>query len=76
MVANINEGKAERFKRVAARRTQNVLDALRKLGNCSNSGIYKYSNEEASKIFSAVDSELRRIKALFNTKDKSNKFTL
>jgi len=75
-MANINEGKAERFKRVAARRTQNILNELRKLGNCSNSNIYKYSNEEVSKIFSAVDSEVKRVKSLFNTKAKSNKFTL
>lgn len=72
----IKETKAERFKRIASKRTEKVLDALRKLGNCSNRGIYGYSNEEVSKIFSAVDSEVRRIKVLFNSKAKSNKFTL
>lgn len=72
----IKETKAERFKRIASKRTEKVLDALRKLGNCSNRGIYGYSNEEVTKIFSAVDSEVRRIKVLFNSKAKSNKFTL
>lgn len=69
------ETKEQRFKRIASKRTEKVLDALRKLGNSSNRGIYGYSNEDVSKIFSAVDSEVRRIKTLFNNKAKSNKFT-
>ena len=76
MSTTVKETKEQRFKRIAAKRTEKVLDALRKLGNCSNRGIYGYSNDDVSKIFSAVDSELRRIKASFNTKAKSNKFTL
>lgn len=76
MARNTAETKTDRFKRIAAKRTEKVLDALRKLGNCSNRGIYSYSNEDVSKIFSAVDSEVRRIKVLYNTQAKSNKFTL
>lgn len=72
---SVNENKADRFKRIAARRTQNVLEALRKIGNCSNRGIYSYSDEDVSKMFSAIDSEIRRIKVLFNAKEKSNKFS-
>jgi len=72
----IKEAKEDRFKRIASKRTERVLDALRKLGNCSNRGIYSYSNEEINKIFYAIDSEVKRIKILFNNKAKSNKFTL
>ncbi len=70
------ETKDQRFKRIASNSTENVLEALRKLGNCSNRGIYGYSNDDAAKIFSAVEAEVRRIKTLFNTKSKSNKFSL
>jgi hypothetical protein len=70
-----NENKADRFKRIASKRTENVLEALRKLGNCSNRGIYGYSDDDVAKMFSAVDAELKRIKVLFNTKSKSNKFS-
>ena len=70
------ETKEQRFKRIASKRTEKLLDALRKLGNCSNRGIYGYSQEETSKIFSAIDSELKRIKVLFSTKAKSSKFSL
>ncbi|MBU4467317.1 MAG: hypothetical protein KKC39_01040 [Candidatus Omnitrophica bacterium] len=74
--ALVKETKEQRFKRIASKRTEKVLDALRKLGNCSNRGIYGYSNGDVTKVFSAVDSELKRIKVLFNSKARSNKFTL
>lgn len=72
----IKETKEDNFKRIASKRTEKVLDALRKLGNCSNRSIYSYSNEDVSKIFTAIDHEVKRIKTLFNIKAKSNKFTL
>ena len=70
------ESKSERFKRIAAKRTQGVLDALRKLGNCSSKGTYHYSGEEVTRIFVAIDHELRRVKMLFTDKAKNNTFTL
>ncbi len=70
------ESKEQRFKRIASKRTENILDDLRKLGNCSNQGIYSYSSEDISKIFSAIDSEIRRVKVLFTAKSKLNKFSL
>ncbi|OGW85571.1 MAG: hypothetical protein A2987_01290 [Omnitrophica bacterium RIFCSPLOWO2_01_FULL_45_10] len=73
---SINETKVDRFKRVASRRTQNVLDAMRKLGNCSNKGIYNYTDEEVMKIFHAIEQELKRVKILFTTKSKNNTFSL
>ena len=72
----VQETKEQRFKRIASKRTENVLEALRRLGNCSNRVIYGYSIEDTDKIFSTVEAELRRIKAPFNTKSKSNKFSL
>lgn len=70
------ETKEARFKRIASKRTENVLEALRKLGNCSNRAIYNYSTEDLNKIFSAVDSELRRIRSLFSGKAKNRRFSL
>ncbi len=71
-----NETKTDRFKRIASRRTQNVLEALRKLGNCSNKGTYQYDNDDVRIIFQAIDGELKRIRALFDTKASNNKFSL
>jgi hypothetical protein len=71
-----NETKAERFKRIASKRTQNTLEVLRKLGNCSNKSVYHYDDKDITKIFYAIDQELKRIKALFTTKSKNNNFSL
>jgi hypothetical protein len=71
-----NETKADRFKRIASRRTQNVLEAFRKLGNCSNRGTYQYDNDDVRMIFQAIDGELKKIRVLFDTKASNNKFSL
>jgi len=57
--------KSERFRRLAAQRTNTVLDKLRVLGNCANPYQYAYTEEEVSKMFSAIEVELRRVRALF-----------
>ncbi len=67
----------EKFKRIASSRTQKIIDMIRLLGNCSNSYVYEYSNEEVEKIFSAIESELKYTKKKFDTSSKRNeKFTL
>lgn len=60
-----NEGKRERFKRLAVRRANKVLEALRVLGHCSNIQSYEYDSDDVKKLFSAIDKELRRVKAQF-----------
>lgn len=70
-----DENPEERFKRIAGRRTKLILEYLRLLGNCSNSDAYSYSEEEVDKIFSAIERELKRVKALFN-KPASESFEL
>ena len=61
-----DETKEERFKRIASRRVQEILNKLRLLGNCSNRSVYSYTEEDKRKIFSALEGELKRIKALFD----------
>ena len=50
-----DETKSEKFKRVAGNRTNKILDLIRILGNCSNTSIYEYSQEDVNKIFSAIE---------------------
>ncbi len=61
----MNETRNERFKRLAAKRTNEILDKIRILGNCSNKSTYEYSNEEINKIFSEIDKQLKITKAKF-----------
>jgi len=61
-----NETKAERFKRLASLRTNEVLRRLKVLGNCANRSAYEYSEEEVNKIFSAIERKLKEVKAKFH----------
>lgn len=70
-----NEREA-RFKRVAQRRTQRVLEDLRLLSNCSNKSAYYYTEEDVKKIFRNIEEELRLTKAKFKTSKSKKKFEL
>ena len=59
------ESRRERFKRVAAKRTNEILEKIRILGNCSNKSFYDYSNDEINKFFSEIDKKLKLTKAKF-----------
>jgi len=41
-----SETKRQRFQRLAEKRTNDVLERLRILGNCANRGQYEYTPEE------------------------------
>lgn len=59
------ETKEERFKRVAEKRIQRVLDSIRSLTQCSNKRMYKWNDEQLRKIWDAIDRELKMCKANF-----------
>lgn len=64
------ESRNDRFKRIATKRTNNILNQIRLLGNLSNKSTYDYSEEEVNKIFSAVEAQLRIAKAKFQAHKK------
>ena len=72
---NKNETPEQRFKRIAEVRTNAVLDRLRILGNLSNKQMYSYSEEDIKKIFSAIDKQVKEVRAKFNSQ-KEKKFKL
>ena len=72
---NNNETPEERFKRVAEARTNAIIDKIRVLGNVSNRQIYSYSEEDINKIFSAINKQIKEIRAKFNS-PKEEKFKL
>jgi hypothetical protein len=59
------ETRHERFKRIAAKRTNEILEKIRILGNCSNKSSYEYTEDEVNKIFSELEKHLRLSKAKF-----------
>jgi hypothetical protein len=65
------EVKQQRFRRLATQRTNAVLHRLQVLGHCANPQLYDYSEEDVRKIFRAIDSEVKAIKAKFSNSSRS-----
>lgn len=59
------ESRSERFKRLASKRTNDILEKIRILGNCYNKSSYEYTEEEVNKIFSEIEKQLKLTKAKF-----------
>jgi hypothetical protein len=67
----------ERFKKVASRRVQEILNKMRLLRNCANKGNYSYNSEQVNKIISTIDIEWKKVKSEFNnSKPKKEEFSL
>jgi len=60
-----DESRHERFKRIATKRTNDILEKIRILGNCANKSSYEYTEEEVNKIFSEIERHLKLTKAKF-----------
>lgn len=72
------ETKRQKFVRLAEARTNKIIDMLQLLGNCSNSSVYDYTQEDVDKIFSAIESEVKEARKKFNKIEskKCKRFTL
>lgn len=70
MTTEGNETPEERFRRLATRRTNSILDGLRKLGNLSNRTNYKYSEEDVERIFTAIYEAVADIEDRFGKQDR------
>jgi len=55
----------ERFKRVATRRTRQVLKDIERLRRCANRAGYQYSEADVEKIFSTINREIDIARAQF-----------
>ena len=77
-MSDVHETKRQKFVRLAESRTNKIIDMLQLLGNCSNSSVYDYSQQDVDKIFTAIESEVREAKKKFNKIEskKSSRFTL
>ena len=68
--------KRKRFKRLAAQRTNKVLQKLQVLGNCSNRSSYEYDEADVQKIFAEIDKAVKDSKARFHYPRKKSQFKL
>jgi len=61
------------FEDLGTKRTNAVLEGLRKLGNLANKGNYEYSPRDIEDIFARIERDTRRVKRLFEFEDSNNK---
>lgn len=70
------ETKRERFVRLAEARTNKTIDMIRLLGNLSNKNNYDYTEEDVTKIFAALEKEIKLSKAKYFSANSSDSFKL
>jgi len=70
--------KRENFVRLAEGRTQLALDAIRKIGNLSNSRAYDYTDTDVKTIVKALREATAEVERKFSstTSETFNKFKL
>lgn len=64
----MEENKHDKFKRIATKRVNDILNKIDILGNCSNKSNYSYTEEDVQKIFRAIDLKLKETRGSFKTK--------
>lgn len=57
--------KQQKFVEIAEKRVNRVLEGVRLVGNLSNRNNYGYEAEDVSKIFGAIEAELKTAKKRF-----------
>lgn len=72
------ESRRNKFVRIAEARTNKIINMIQLLGNCSNYGVYEYSEVDIDKIFNAIETELKETRKRFNKAEpkKTKQFTL
>ena len=60
-----NETKKERFKRVAEKRVQNIINSIRNLSGLSNRKAYEWETSQLDKIWKAIEKEIDNCKENF-----------
>ena len=63
--------KRDRFVRIAERRVNQVLEALDRLENCSNTHNYEYQESDVRKIFGELERRLKEVKQSFSDSPKA-----
>ena len=70
--------KSEKFKELAENRVRKALKTLKLIGNLANKAHYEYTSQDAKKITSILNSEIKNISSKFASKnsDDDNDFKL
>jgi FKBP-type peptidyl-prolyl cis-trans isomerase (trigger factor) len=69
------EEKRKRFKTVASRRVQRVLDSMDNLARCANKRNYEYTDDEVKKMLKVISDKFTLLKAAYSTNTSKGKRT-
>ena len=61
------ETKKDRFKRVAEKRVQNIINSIRSLSGLSNKNVYEWETAQLDKIWKAIEKEIENCKDDFKS---------
>lgn len=67
--------KRDRFKTVAGRRVQKILDDMDSLSKCANRANYDYDAEDVAKMLKALKDKIKVLEASYTSNTKSSKNT-
>lgn len=70
------ETRSDRFKRIAEKRTNDIIRRIQLLGNCSNRSSYDYTEQQVNRIFNAVEKELKAARSRFSYSKARKQFKL
>ena len=76
MSDNLKETPGEKFKRIAEKRTSDLLHRIDLLGNLSNRLVYEYTEDQISQIFNAIQAALKQAKLKFEPNLQKKTFQL
>lgn len=67
--------KRDRFKNVAGRRVQKILDNIDSLAKCANRNNYDYDEDDIGKMMRAIKEKVKTLELAYTTNTKSAKNT-
>ncbi len=67
--------KRDRFKNVAGKRVQKVLDTIDSLAKCANKNNYEYDEEDVSKMMRVLKDKVKILEMAYTSNTKSTKNT-
>lgn len=75
MAKNNQSLKRDRFKNVAGKRVQKVLDTIDSLAKCANKNNYEYDEDDVSKMMRALKEKVKILEMAYTSNTKSTKNT-
>ena len=69
---NSEETKRDRFRRIAKKRTINVIKRLRVLSTCANRNAYEYRPADVEKIFGEIERHVAAARTRFEERNKKD----